>query len=310
MSSQRALNVDPIRIAMLRVFRVVAEGGSVSRAAERLWMSQPSVSLDIKRLEQLLGVKLFERKSNRLVLNDNGSALLRVVHGLEDLLDNFEAMTLNPREDRRVVTVGAHPLAAQHIVSPVLAQFYTEYPDTRVSFKNVPTGEISRRLMQNEIDLGFFGLHDVDPRVRTEPVYTEQLHFIAHEDHPLTGAESISPEEIACYPFVVYEPGTESRDLVERWALSHGVQLDVGLEVSAPTMIAEAVANQIGIGVAPGDSISAGPPSLRILPVHGAPLYLTIYGMYSSAAVLASRARALLDYVHARFTPALTQSLD
>ncbi|MBE7518459.1 MAG: LysR family transcriptional regulator [Thermoflexaceae bacterium] len=277
----------------------MAELGSVSKAAEKLWMSQPAVSLEIKRLEAELGVLLFDRRANRLVLNDNGWACLRFAHRVDELLETLKREIVGPSNDAAIVTIGSHPDTARNLVMPMLPEFSKESHGTRVVIKNVPTGQVTDRVSSGELDLALFGRHDLAPALVAEPVTTARLWFIARNDHPLAQIRQVSPDELSNFPCVLHEDFTESRDLVRQWSIGHGVALNVAMEFNSQELIVDAVLNGLGIGVASERAIRkyVEDGRLRIICVPGTPLYLTIYAIFMSSASLRAPARLFLDAI-------------
>ncbi len=286
-----------MRLSYLRSFSLVAELGSVSKAAEQLWMSQPAVSMEIKRLETLLGVALFDRAGNRLVLNDNGRACLRFAHRVDELFEDLKRDLSHPPIEPAVVTIGAHPVSARVILPPVLEEFHNRAGGTRLLVQDMPSGEIADRVFRHELDFGLVVRRGLRSDLAAEPVLSEQLWIVARSDHPLAHRPEVSPAEAGDFPFILLEPNTESHSLIQQWAIAHGVTLHVSMEVSSEDFLLEVVRRGMGLALVGESTVAEDVTSgrLTMLQVPGMPLYRTMYAIFVSSAWLSREARILLE---------------
>jgi DNA-binding transcriptional LysR family regulator len=292
-----------MRLSYLSTFRLVAELGSVSRAAERLWMSQPAVSLEIKKLEKSLGSTLFDRRGNRLVLNERGRACLRFAYKVDELVAELRQELKTPAETMASVTIGSHPVTARHILPSALADFHRSWPHVRVLVQDLPMSEVSQRVFRHELDLGVVVKRFLRPDLAAEPVMSERLWIIAPSGHPLASGNRVSADELAQHQFILLEPNTESHSLMQQWAIEQGVSLDIAMEVSSEDLLLEAVRRGIGLALVGeatiADDLQAG--RIALVQAQGLPLYRTIYVTFFSTTLLGEPARALLASLTARY---------
>lgn len=292
-----------MRLEYLRSFRLVGEMGSVTKAARQLWMSQPAVSLEIKRLESELGVKLFDRRRNRLVLNDDGRACLRFARQVEDLWDGLKQELRAAPKVSPVITIGSHPVTARVILPPILEEFHTHAPGTRIIVQDLSIAEIIDRIQRSKLDLGLMAKRHLRPNFEAEPVLSERLWIVSHAGHELAACPEVTAAQLSGVDFVSLEPNTESHDLLHQWANSLGVPLNVVMEVSSEDFLLEATLRGLGLALI-GEStitqeVNAG--RVKILPVQGMPLYRTMYVTFLSLSQLSDASRTLLEAMVERY---------
>jgi LysR family transcriptional regulator, transcriptional activator of the cysJI operon len=210
----------------LKVFRLVAKNLSFTKAANELFITQPAITKNIQALENELGLRLFNRKGNRIYLTAEGLVLLEHVEKvfnlelkLEDSLNSFKE---NPSGSFRL---GASTTIAQYVIPPVLAKFHNKFPDIKLSMFTGNTEQIAESLLRGEIDLGI-----VEGRIKNKDIH--YLKFIPDELVAITGAKNtvvkaneITVEKLAALPLVLRERGSGTLDVIEYALKSRGIIL-------------------------------------------------------------------------------------
>lgn len=188
----------------LRYFVAVAEEASFNRAAQKLHMSQPPLSNQIKQLEKELGVLLFERTSRGVRVTEAGELLL------EEARRIFVQIDQTVRVVRRVgngevgrLTLGFVPSASDEALPPILNDFRGRYPEVELFLREMRPGLIVQRLHDGQIDAGLLYLPLEDPALEVECVLREPLVLALPENHPLAAEERVGLQKLAGEPFIL-----------------------------------------------------------------------------------------------------------
>ena len=242
------------RLKQLRAFCHTARLGSITRAAEYLYTSQPAVSQQVRALEEELLVNLFERSGPRISLSAPGrrlyEAAMPVVVGMDRLPDTFAERYRGELSGEFGIAAGR--TSATYLVPGLLERFLERYPGTRV---NVRTGNGRERLewlRAYEVDLAF-GAVDVPPPDLSFHFTTASRYFlITAEDHPLAGRESVDLAEAAKYPAIVPPSGTSVRQVMDLIIRRHRLAVDPVMEVGCWSLVKRYVAAGVGLSIVPG----------------------------------------------------------
>jgi LysR family transcriptional regulator, low CO2-responsive transcriptional regulator len=241
-----------INLHQLRIFQAVAQQRSYSRAAEALFLSQPGVSLQVKALEQSIGLPLFEKVGRTLRLTEAGNELLNYSERIFALMDETQLVLEELSGARRgTVKVAASTTAGIYIVPPVLGGFHRQNPDVKLTLDVVNRFTVQERLLNNEVDLAVMGLIEDTHDLEVAEFVPNELVVIASPRHRLAGKKNIPLEELSKEVFLLREAGSGTRTDVERHFLGKGVPVHVGMELRASGAIKQAVAADLGIAVMP-----------------------------------------------------------
>ena len=209
---------DPV--GKYRTFLAVAEAGSVTEAARRLFVSQPAVSAEIAALEEMLGVRLFFRSRRGVQLTEAGETLLGHVTSAFALLDaGRERLRELAGLERGTLRIGASDMTLRFYLLDHIAEFRRLYPNVRLSVTNAPTPKTLSALRDGLIDFGMVSgpLTAEGEDLVFTPVRTVYDIFIVAPSHPLAGRKGITREELAEYPMMMLEGQTSTRAYLERW---------------------------------------------------------------------------------------------
>ncbi len=203
-----------------RTFLAVADAGSISEAARRLFVSQPAVSAEIAALEEMLGVRLFIRSRRGIRLTEAGETLL---HHVRSALTILSAGEERLRElaglTRGTLRIGASDMTLRFYLLAPIAEFRKRHPAVRLQVTNAPTPKTLAALRDGSIDFGVVSgpLSPPDAEgLDLIPVRRVQDIFVAAPDHPLSGRD-ITKEELAEHPMMMLEGATSTRAYVESW---------------------------------------------------------------------------------------------
>ncbi len=237
------------RLQQLRGFYHSAKLLSVSRAAEKLSLSQPAVSLQIQALEKELDTKLFERRGPKIRLTPDGNILLELarslVEGADRLDDEFAAR--KDGLDRGMLMTAAGGSTLQYILPPYLQAFLQRHPQVDLQLHNV-TGKRGLALLRaGEVDLAVGPMLDAPPDILFHPLMSHEPVLITAQDHPLARRKRISLRDVAKYPLILPPRDQSTNRIVALVFAEHSLQHNVKLEIGGYDVIKTYV--RLGLGV-------------------------------------------------------------
>lgn len=200
----------------LKVFASVAKNQSFTKAANELYISQPAITKHIKLLEDTLGVRLFDRKGNTVLLTPAGTILLRYAHEIFTIYQNihYELGTLNdqPAGEFRL---GASTTIAQYLLSPILASFYEKFPHIKLSLLNGNTEMVENAVLAKEISLGIGEGKRHHSSLKYVDFTSDELVLVTHATSRFANLSSIDLAELMALPLVLRERGSGSLEVIE-----------------------------------------------------------------------------------------------
>ena len=256
--------------AELRAFEAVARCGSLSAAARFLGLRQPTVSAHLSRLETRYGVELLHRTPRGAELTDFGKLLHETTSRLYQTEQQAMLLLLSARcQYQGHLKVGA---IGPYNVTPMIKRFREQYPQVRVSVCMGDSRLITRRVLDQEDDVGVVLHHVDDPNVWCMPFKRQLLVVFAAVGHPLARKSSLTLHDLQDQEFVMREDGSRTRTVFELGLAAAGVRVRTSVEMGSREAVREAVAQGLGLGVV---AQTAFTPSKRLvaLPVAGLELY-------------------------------------
>jgi DNA-binding transcriptional LysR family regulator len=242
-------NLENFRIV---VFRAVAEQRSFRKAAEELYLSQPAVSLQVKALEEYLGVQLFDRTGAQITLTVAGQILLGYSQQVQALLVQAEhEIAALSAEHTGNLALGASSTIAQYVLPRLLGEFRHEHPHVNFTLISGNTEQIVDAVEKQKIALGFIEGPARSRDVKIEPFLKDELVLIASTAHEIAERSSIPCSEITSIPLLMRERGSGSRHVVELALEQHGIKrssLNIVMEMDSTEAIKSAVEAGLGIG--------------------------------------------------------------
>ncbi len=238
-----------LTLRQLKVFESVARHLNYTRAAEELHLSQPAVSMQIKQLEEGLGVALFEQLGKRIHLTEAGQEALTYARSVTQQLDELEGVLNQIRGlsgGRLRISVAT---TANYIIPTLLGTFSRRYPDVTVTLDVTNRETLLRQLNENTVDLVIMGQPPAEADVEAEPFMENPLVVVAPPDHPLAGKKKIPLAQLQEETFLVREPGSGTRVAMERFFNERGMKLKTGMEVGSNEAIKQSVQAGLGLGL-------------------------------------------------------------
>jgi DNA-binding transcriptional LysR family regulator len=287
-----------VNLHQLHIFCTVAKHLSFSVAAEELFMTQPAVSQQMKALERHLNVKLFERVGHKLFLTEAGEAILEFALGILAAGAEMEQAVAQIRGSRGRLALGANTTGGMYVVPPIVRAFREENPEADVTLHVESTSRICDRVMQNMIDVAVVTGPIQDRRFVIRDLCEDEVYLIVSPSHPFSGRVGVAPEEIVGEPFVLPEPGSRTRLLVEEAFAERGLKLRVSMQLPGTEAVKKAVEANVGIAMVSRYSVQRelALGVLRRVTVDGMRLLRPIHMLYRKGKHLTPFAGRFLEF--------------
>ena len=247
----QSLDLDrAVTLRQLRTFKTVADLNSFSLAAQRLKLSQPSVSYQVKELEEALGLPLLDRLGKRVQLTEAGSLLYSYARRVLDTLDEATVALEEMRGIQRgSLRVGASTTVGIYLLPAALGAFKKLHPGLVIALEIGSRARVQEQVLSNELDLAVVGPASKDPELAIIPFLSDELVVVAPAGHPLAGKRRLTLKDLADQPFIMREATSGSRWSMEKEARKAGAKLRVAMELGSNGAIKHAVESGLGLAV-------------------------------------------------------------
>jgi DNA-binding transcriptional LysR family regulator len=286
-------------LRQLQVFEAIARLGSFTKAADELALTQPTISIQIKKLTAVIGLPLFEQIGKRVYLTHSG----RILHqATRELFDTFSRLDMQ-FADLKGLKSGHLNLAvvttAKYFAPRVLGEFCRLYPGIEVSLKVTNRERLLDRMSDNMDDLYIMGQPPASPEIEFEPFLLNPITIVAPRNHPLATKKAITLPRLAQEQFIMREAGSGTRMAIEQFFRQRGIELKVRMELGSNEAIKQIVASGMGIaGLSQHALIWEAPmEELAILDVRGFPLDWHWYVGYPTGKQLSVVAKTFLAFL-------------
>lgn len=283
----------------LRLFEAVARNRSFTRAAEELFVVQPTVSAQIKQLSESVGVPLFEQVGKKTYLTSAGDQLLKTCHELFDSWARFEMVVSDLKGVKRGRLWIAIVTTAKYFVPRLLGPFYQRYPGVELKLEIVNRDQIIERLTNNLDDLYIMGVPPEHLAIERHPFLENPLVAIAPVGHELAQRKRIPLARLVEERFIAREPGSGTRIAIKEFLDKHKLKWPIQMELGGNEAIKWAVAGGLGLAVVSQHSLMLEPMRDRIavLDVEGFPIVRSWYVVYPQGKQLSVVARTFFEYL-------------
>jgi DNA-binding transcriptional LysR family regulator len=239
------------RLKPLRAFCQTVRLGSVSRAAEALFVSQPAISLQLQALERELGVKLFERSGRRLAPSREGQLLFELAQPLVEGVDGLEASFRDKVSglDAGELNIAANSSTILYLLPKIVENFRAQHPDVRLTLHNAITADGTDLLRSDAVDLAVGSMMDVPADLSYAPIYRFEPVLITPPQHPLAKKAALTLEDISRYGLILPPKRQITYRLVDLVFQQNRVPYTVALEVGGWEVIKQYVAMGMGISI-------------------------------------------------------------
>jgi len=286
-------------LRQLEVFETIARLGSFTRAAEELFVTQPTVSMQIKKLTDAIGLPLFEQIGKKMYLTEAGRELHQACHGIFEHLSQFEMIAA----DMKGLKAGKLRLGvvttAEYFAPRLLGMFCQQYPEIEVSLEVSNRKHILDRLANNMDDLYILDLPPENEEIIVQGFMQNPLVVLASLNHPLAKKKKITLERIAEEPFIFRENGSGTRIETENFFSKQGFKLKTRMTLGSNEAIKQAILGGLGVSVLSRHTLTldSHKNQLAILDVNDFPLDCQWHYAYPSGKKLSIVAQTFLAYL-------------
>jgi len=293
-----------VELYALQVFSTVVSERSFSRAAEKLFRTQPAVSLAVQRLEAELGEKLIDRDmrgAKQLVLTDAGRVVFEHARRFNNLEQEL-ASALAELRDRSAgrLTIGANESSTLYLL-PYIERYRARFPKIKVQIRRSQSSKIPTQLVEGDLELGVTSYDPADPRLTTKVLYNDALAFIVSPRHRLAKRRAVSIAELGRETFIAHNVVSPYRDVVLREFQRHKVPLNMDVEMPTLETIRRLVQNGEGVAFLPRMCVRQDVETgvVREVTVKELHVERKVRLLYAKARTLSHAAKAFLDLVAA-----------
>lgn len=288
----------------LEVFEAIARLGSFTRASEELYLTQPTVSMQMKKLGNAVGLPLYEQVGRQIQLTDAGRELAATAREILQSLEHYDmavAEMQGLKKGKLHLTVAT---TAKYFAPRMLGEFSRIHPGIEVSLKVTNRQKVLDRAAENLDDLYILCQPVSHVDLVARPFLENPLVVLAHPEHPLAGVRNIPIARLAEEPFLMREIGSGTRMSVEQTFASHGVKLNIRMELGSNEAIKQAILGGLGISVLSRHTLGVGGMGEPVvLDVEGFPIVRQWHIAYPRGKQLSVVAKAFLEFLWENVMP-------
>ena len=281
----------------LKVFEATARHGSFTRAAEELFLTQPTVSMQVKQLTKAIGLPLFEQVGKRLYLTDAGRELFSTCQEIFQNLEQLEMTIANLKGMKQGKLRLAVITTTKYFMPRLLGPFCQRYPGIDVSLTVTNHERVIERLANNQDDLYVMSQLPDNIDIKAHPFLENPLVVVAPYNHPLAKEKNISLKRLAEEPFIMREPGSGTRRAFQKILDAEKLSVKVRLELGSNEAIKQAIAGGLGLSVLSRHTLLPENSDLTVLDVEGFPIPREWYVVCLAGKQLSVVASTFLEYL-------------
>ena len=288
-----------LTLRQIEIFNAVAKLGNYTQAAKELHLSQPAVSMQIRQLEESIGLPLFEQLGKKMHLTDAGRHMYSYGRSMAELLEEADAVFETIRGGEGGLLSLSVATTASHFATRLLAAFSKQNKGITISLDVTNRETLRYQLEHNERDLVIMGQPPEGLEVEAEAFMENPLVMIAPADHPLVGKQAIPLAHFDSERFVVREQGSGTRSAIRRFFERHGVTFHTGIEMTSNEAIKQAVEAGLGLGIVSIHTLELELETgrLKLLDVEGFPIRRHWYILQRKGKRLSPAASAFKAFV-------------
>lgn len=231
----------------LQIFVSVYQENSITKAAEKLYISQPAVSKYIREIEETYGCKLFERYSQRLVITPFGEDFYSYAARITSLYDEMNFAMESFTEEKNLLRIGSGTSVGRLFLPRVVKDFTAKHPHVQVSLFSGSTQKNESHLLDNTLDFTIMEWLPDSPSIAHIPLETDQIVAVCSTDLPLAQNDHVTAEELTGCPLLLREPGSQNRQLINQYFSSRGLSVAPLWETSCSAVLTNAAVEGMGV---------------------------------------------------------------
>lgn len=285
-----------MELRQIRAFVTVARERNFTRAAEKLHIAQPAVSIAIGKLEEELELTLFNRQSRQVALTAEGEVFLQ--HA-ERILSDCRAADMEMAElkglSRGEVRIGIPPMMSSYYFPRIIRDFHASYPHLQLSVNGEGAARIQRMIAQGEIDMGVIAGSNLPEGLKSSRFLREEIVACVPAGHPLTLRTSIRLEELLAEPLVLFKKGYYMRELTDEVMRGSQREPQVVFETNLFSLVRSLIKEGVGVSTLLRMVVTDEPQLAAIS--FDPPLYLDLHIAWKADGYLSRANRAFVDFL-------------
>lgn len=293
----------------LKIFHIVATLGSMTKASEHMHISQPALSIQIKKLEDGLGLKLFNKVSNRLILNENGEILFTYTKQIFDLVQEAS----NQLTDRKLtisgqITIGGSNTAGSYLLPPIIGTFKHLYPQVTIELYIGNTYEIANLIYNDVLDFAINGGDTAyTPQTQVIPLREDPLVLISSPQSDYVDLDELLPQDLADATFIVHHNNSQLYLAYKKAITNLQLEENIAMTLGSIDAIKQAVAADLGLAFIP---YSAAKIELELglltqLKIKDAQWFYPYNLIYNKSKFMSPATLKLMELIKEQFNPLL-----
>jgi DNA-binding transcriptional LysR family regulator len=280
-------------------FLEVAKLQSFSRAAEKLFRTQPAISGQVRLLEQECGEKLFDRSGKKVLLTPAGEILSKYAQRMLDLhKEALQAIAELNQTPRGKLYIGANEATCLYVLPKAFARFKQLYPLVQISIYRNFSHKILQKVHEGAVDLGIVTLPQTMNNLEVLSVFRDEVQVVVPKSHPLARNRSVAVAEMAQYPLILPKTGS-TRVVIDRLLREHRDHLQISMELASVETIKKFVGAGLGISLISRayaqSEVSAG--VLKLIPLEGQKIFRELGLVYRRDRYLSLPAKVFIEVV-------------
>jgi LysR family transcriptional regulator, low CO2-responsive transcriptional regulator len=283
----------------LASFLEVAKLGSFSRAAEKIYRTQPAISAQVRLLEQECGEKLFDRSGKKVLLTPAGEILRRYAEKILTLQkEALQAIAEINQTPRGKLYIGANEATCLYVLPKTFARFKQLYPLVQISIYRNFSHKILQKVQEGAVDLGIVTLPQTANNMEVTPVFRDEVQVVMPREHPLGKKRSVSVAELVHFPLILPKTG-HTRVVIDRLLRDFRDQVQISMELASVETIKKFVGAGLGVSLISRTyaqaEVAAG--LLKLIPLDGQKLYRELGLIFRRDRYLSLPAKVFIDVV-------------
>ncbi len=289
-----------MNLNQLKIFYLAAQKGSLSAAAEELYITQPAVTKGIQRLQEHYDIKFVHHIGKKLVLTDAGEVLYRIAEKIFEMESQAEESIRDFQQRKRGhIRILSSESFGDYYLPHILIPFSKSYPLVRISMNILPTEQVVENTATLNNDIGFISYPVQNKKLSVKEVLEDQLVIITPLDHMLAEKSSLAAADLENQLVVMHETESAPRRAIEDYIRTHNISVKIPLEISSNRAIKRAVEEGIGVALisrkVANDQIQAG--RLKAIPISDASMYRKFYIVHHKDKYISETLQSFLDMV-------------
>ena len=284
-----------MELRQLEYFQMASRLRNITRAAERLRVSQPNITVAIKKLEAELGIQLFDRSQKQLALTPEGAVFLnRIELALRNIQDAVLEVNDYKQLQKGTIKIGIPPMMGAYLFPKIFSSFQKKYSHLDIYLHEEGSMSIREQLERDELDFGIIIISGASHNLQLLPMTTSQIVACVPENSPLAAKDRLTKEDIAAANVIMLKEGSFLRQTILGKLKEQSITPNIVLESNQVVTIKGLVASGVGISFLL-DMVLEGAPGVKAIPLE-VPLFVDVGLAWKKDRYISKAAQSFIDF--------------